>query len=194
MAKFGLLARGLAIVSVIAVAGCFTPRDLAPPGAMLSSTPGAPGYMIIGLVEKNYRCEFGAATQFIMLRLIGGNGKNLVAPRSNCQIGIDNGQIVRRVLQVPAGHYRPESVTEKLAVFVTDRLLSDDINNAKAIEVRSGTIVYAGDYVFASDFEAQEIKLIRVDHDAAGAAEALRPYPNLSGAAIVDGGGLRDKR
>lgn len=186
----GRLARIMAAIAVSVLPGCVT--NLAPHDAMLSTGPDAPGYMIVGLAEQNSRCELGAATQAVALRFAAENGKPVVAGRSACGLVSSGREVERVVLQAAAGRYRPDFATEVQQVFVTKSLLKDDVHNAEPVEVPAGGIVYAGDYIFRSDFGVdQEIKLVRIDHDAVGAAAALKSYPNLVGAPFVSAGGLR---
>lgn len=187
------LARVVAIIAVSLLPGCAS--DRASRGSTLSSGPDAPGYMIVGLAEQNSRCEFGAATQGIALQFTAENGQRVVAGRSGCGLTSNGRDVERVVLRAAAGRYRPDLATETQQVFVTTSLLKGDVRNAEPVEVPAGSIVYAGDYIFRSDFGVgQEIKLVRVDHDTAGAAAALKPYPNLIGSPFVSAGGLRAAR
>ena len=192
MSSSAKMLRVAAAAAVLLVAACAS--DVAPRGAMLSAAPDAPGYMIVGLAEQNHRCEFGTTTRSFALRFKNDGGKSVVAGRQGCGLTTNGGEVLRSVLTVPAGRYRPDFAAEVLHVFVTDTTLKDDITNAEPIEVPAGHIVYAGDYILASDFQAQEIKLLRVEHDEAGAAAALAPYPSLFGASFVSAGGLRSRR
>lgn len=185
--------RLLAFVAVsFLVTACATSFE-APRDARISTAPDAPGYVVVGLASQTYKREFGRATEGLALGFARAGGTPVTASRYGCgsvrgfygSKPCDLGKVERQVLAVPAGDWTTAAVVEQFNNWGTRKLLRDQVPSGSPIHVGPGEVVYVGDFTFASDYDAQEIKLVAHGRDDAGAAQALAEYPGLQSAAVV---------
>ena len=184
--------RAFGLSALLLLAGCAA-SSIAPADATLSRSPDAPGYMIVGLAERNSQRDIGAVTQFIRFGFNNGGGKVVSMLRYSCGsiVGFygskpcNLAEMDRYVLTVPPGDWRAVGVVENLKIILGQKVLQDDLPPYRPVHVGPGEIVYVGDFTFATNYEAQEIKLVSHAHDDNAARAALAAYPGLFNAPIV---------
>lgn len=170
---------------------CASPYE-ARPDATISTAPDAPGYIVVGLATQSYKRELLVITEAITLGLKRKQGGEAIASRDGC--GSTRGfygsrpcklnELDWQVLVAPPGDWAPLLVAEQEGSFSRKRL-SDTLPLRSPVHVGPGEVVYIGDYTFASDYEAQEIKLVKHGRDDDAARRALANYPGLRAAPII---------
>ena len=187
-----MVQRWIGLAAALLATGCAADFE-APQEARLSSAPGASGYVIVGLATQSYKREFGRSTQALVLDLDRPTGSPVSVSRNGCgsfrgfygSKPCELSKLDRRVLEVPAGDWVPGDVAEQFNNWGTRKTLRDKAPPGTPVHVGPGEVVYIGDFTFASDYDAQEIKLTSHGRDDAAAAQALAAYPGLRAASIV---------
>ena len=119
-------------------------------------------------------------------------GGTVVVSRNGCNIfgfygskPCDLTKLERQVLMVTAGDWLPVNVVEQLQTRRSRRTLEGLLPVRGAVHVDPGEIVYLGDFTYASNYDAEEIRLVRHGRDEAAVIQALAAYPGLKGMPIV---------
>ena len=174
------------------VSACATSFE-APPDAQISRAADAPGYIVVGLATQSYKRDLGHVTDGIAMGMARKQGGTVVASRNGCgsmrgfygSKPCDLTKLDRQVLVVPAGDWLPLSVVEQLNTWGTRKTLKDVLPFRSPVHVGPGDVVYLGDFTYASDYDAQEIKLVQHGRDDAAATQALAAYPGLKAAPVI---------
>lgn len=178
------------LFALLAFAACVPPTE-ALHTATLSNAPDAPGFLVIGTAEQNYRWDLAAWTTSLTLTLTSPAHEPVLVSRGGCGsltalVGAkpcDLSQTDRAVLQLPPGAYTPARVDEAYHLADGDHALAAPLATPPII-VRPGQVTYAGDYTFASSAIDQSIRLVQRTLDPAAAQRALAPFPNLRAAQL----------
>lgn len=185
-------ARLLLLTGILSVSACAATSE-APLTATASTTPGSSGYLILGISEQNAIWKFGEATMSMAVGLQREGGGAAVMARAGC--GSVEGFWGSRpcdlknpgwqVLKVDPGEWRPHIIAEKTHVPLAYKTLRDDVPGLHFVHVGPGEVVYLGDYVFAVDYDAQQIAMVRHERNDAAAEQALSAYTGLNTQPIV---------
>lgn len=184
--------RGTALLILLLVSACATKFE-APPDAQISGAADAPGYIVVGLATQSYKRDLGHVTDAIGMGMARRQGGTVVASRDGCgsmrgfygSKPCDLNKLDRRVLVVPTGDWVPLTVSERLTTWGSRKTLSDTLPFRNTVHVGPGEVIYIGDFTYASDYDAQEIKLVQYGRDDAAASQALAAYPGLKAAPVV---------
>ena len=179
------------ILLAITLTAC-VPSGEALHNATLSTAPGAPGYLIIGIAEQNYAWTLASWTQSISLTLSSPGQAPVTATRKGCGsitglVGdktCNLAQMEHLVLQLPPGTWTAAGVSEAYHLADGDHTLQAALPNLP-ITIRPGEITYAGDFTFASDAVNPSITLLARSHDDAGAQYALTPFTHLRSTTVI---------
>lgn len=193
-----ILLAALSLAAPLLLAAC-VPAAEAPPNARLSQDADAPGYLIVGFAEQNYRWGLVTSTQSIALTLTSPGREPTLATRKGCGsmagfVGTrpcDLSTLDRIVLRLTPGTYTLDEVALAFQSTNGPQTLRNHITPPIPIRIAANEIVDAGDFTFASDAEKQEIRLVQHTHGDAQARSALATFPNLRAAPIIyrgDGG------
>lgn len=184
--------RGTALFMILLASACATKFE-ASPDAQISTAADAPGYVVVGLATQSYKRDLGHVTDAIGMGLARRQGGTVVAVRDGCgsmrgfygSKPCDLSKLDRRVLVVPAGDWVPLTVSERLTTWGSRKTLSDTLPFRNPVHVGPGEVVYMGDFTYASDYDAQEIKLVQYGRDDAAASQALTAYHGLKAAPVI---------
>jgi hypothetical protein len=180
----------IVLLALLPVAACTGPYGQAPRSVSLATTPDAPGFLVVGFAEQNYRWGLVTSTRSISLTFTSPGHDPVTATRKGCGsfggfVGTspcDLSVLSPQVLRLPAGDWSLAGFTLAYTATTGDHELHS--SPALTVHVGPGEIVDIGDYVFASDGEKQEIKLVSHGRDDAGTRAALAAYPSLRAAPV----------
>lgn len=185
-------AKILLLMGIFAISACAASSE-ALPTATATTTPGSSGYVIIGLSEQNAIWKLGEATVSMALGLQREGGGAVVMARAGCgsvegfwgNRPCDLKNAGWQVLKVDPGEWRPRIIVEKTHVPLAYKTLRDEVPETHYVHVGPGEVVYLGDYVFAVDYDAQQIAMVRHDRNDLAAEQALSTYPGLRTQPII---------
>jgi hypothetical protein len=188
--------RAPALLSALLVlAACATGNE-APRTATLSGAQDAPGYVVVGIVEQNYKFGLVYSTQSVALNLTSPGHEPAVALRNGC--GSLGGFIATRscdlaglggiVLRLPAGTWTVAGATLAYHTLDGDHVLRGAVPPV-TFALHPNEVVDLGTYVFASDADKQVMPLVRHAPDTALTRTTLAAYPGLQAAPVSYRGG-----
>jgi hypothetical protein len=183
------------LLAVLPLASCASGNE-ALRTATLSQEAGTPGYVVVGMVEQNYKFGVVYATQSVAVTLTSPGHDPVIAVRKGC--GSLGGFIATKpcdisapgavVLQVPPGSWTLTSGTLAYHNLDGDQTLTGPVPPV-TFALRSGEIVDLGEYVFASDADKKVMPLVRHYQDDGLTRATLAVYPGLQGAPVIYRGG-----
>jgi hypothetical protein len=187
--------RAIVLLIALSLTACATGNE-ALRNATLSRDAGAPGYVVVGLAEQNYRFGLVYSTQSIAVTLTSPGQEPVTARREGC--GSVGGFIATKpcdlatpaavVLRVPPGTWTLAGAALAYHGIDGDQAITGPLPPA-TFQLRSGEIVDLGAYVFASDADKKTMPLVRHGQDDGLTRSALAAYPGLQGAPTVYRGG-----
>lgn len=193
-----LLARSLvsavALAATLAVGACSS--TVAPGNAQLSQDADAPGYVVVGLAEQNATFGLVFSTQSVTMNLVGPAQQVVPATRKGCgTLGgfintkpCDLTALSMTVLRLPAGTWSVTGATLAYHNVQGDQQLNGAVPPV-SFQLRPGEIVDLGDYVFASNADTNQMKLVRHFQDDGLTRTTLATYPGLRAAPTTYRGG-----
>jgi hypothetical protein len=164
--------------------------------ASLSQAPGAPGYVVVGMAEQNYRFGLVYSTQSVGLTLTSLGHEPVTAVREAC--GTLSGFVSTKpcdisnlgavVLRLPPGTWTVAGATLGYRTLDGDQILHGALPPA-SFQLHPGEVVDLGEYVFASNADNKQMPLARHFQDERLTRTTLAAYPGLQPAPIVYAGG-----
>ena len=184
--------RGTVLLVSLFVSACTTSYE-APLSAQISKAADAPGYIVVGLATQSYQRNLEQSISCIEMSMARRQGGTVVASRNGCGniLGFygskpcDLTKLERQVLVVTAGDWLPVNVVEQLHIRRSRRTLESLLPFRSAVHVGPGEIVYLGDFTYESNYDTEEIRLVRHGRDEAAVTQALAAYPGLKGTPVV---------
>lgn len=177
---------------VLFVSACAA-NDEAPLHAQISKASDAPGYIVIGLATQSYQHNLEHLIGSIEMVIARRQGGTVIVTRYGCGnvLGYygsrpcDLTKLERHILMVAPGDWLPINVVEKLHTRRSRQILESSLPFHNSVHVDSGEVVYLGDFIYASDYDMEKVKLIRHVRNDAAAIQALAGYPGLRNASII---------
>lgn len=184
--------RWTALLIILFVSACAANYE-APSNAQVSKTGDAPGYIIIGLATQSYQRNLEPLVGSIEMVIARRQGGTVIATRNGCGnvLGYygsrpcDLTKLELHILMVAPGDWLPINVVEKLHTRRSRRTLEGLLPFHRSVHVDPGEIVYIGDFIYASDYDVEEVKLVRHVRNDAAAIQALAGYPGLKNAPVI---------
>lgn len=184
--------RWTTLLIVLFVSACAKDYE-APLHAQISKASDAPGYIIVGLATQSHQRNLEHLIGSIEMVIARRQGGTVVAARNGCGnvLGYygsrpcDLTKPERHILMVTPGDWLPVNIVEKLQTRRSRQILEGSLPFHNSVHVDPGEIVYLGDFIYASNYDTEEVKLVRHVRDDAAAIRALAGYPGLKNAPVI---------